>query len=444
MATPELTGARIRARRTKAGMAQAALARAAGISPSYLNLIEHGRRPVGGRILSEIARVLEVDATILARGAGGEVLAALGRAVDIAPPAEGDPAPERDAAERFAADYPGWAALLARLEGRVDDLERRVVAMGDRMAHDPVLSASVHDVLSSVTSIRSTAAILVEDALEPEWRARFHRNVHEDARRLADSAQGLAAYLDAGDSIAQDATSPREEAEAWFSARGWCVEEIEAGGEVPEADIAALGPPGRDGLRRSLARYAREARELPRPVLAAALREHGLDPVALADALGRPLATVLRRLAQMPSETLGGPVGLVECDGSGALTFRRPVNGFTIPRYGAACPFWPLFQALMSPRLPVREALRQSGRDARPVVTWTAAETAPARGVAGPLDTRVTMLVVPEETDRDAARAGPPSLGATCRLCALPDCPARREAPLLGEAAFDKSVPPRP
>ena len=42
-----LTGTRIRERRTALGLKQADLARTSGISPAYLNLIEHNRRRVG-------------------------------------------------------------------------------------------------------------------------------------------------------------------------------------------------------------------------------------------------------------------------------------------------------------------------------------------------------------------------------------------------------------
>ena len=44
----QLTGNRIRERRLVLGMKQADLAEAVGISASYLNLIEHNRRRIGG------------------------------------------------------------------------------------------------------------------------------------------------------------------------------------------------------------------------------------------------------------------------------------------------------------------------------------------------------------------------------------------------------------
>ena len=43
----------------------------------------------------------------------------------------------------------------------------------------------MHDMLSMVTAIRSSAGILHETKdLEPQWQARFSRNIFEDLDRL--------------------------------------------------------------------------------------------------------------------------------------------------------------------------------------------------------------------------------------------------------------------
>ena len=69
MARDTLTGSRIRERRIMSGLKQAELARMADISPSYLNLIEHNRRRIGGKLLLDIAEVLEVEPQVLTEGA---------------------------------------------------------------------------------------------------------------------------------------------------------------------------------------------------------------------------------------------------------------------------------------------------------------------------------------------------------------------------------------
>ena len=48
--SPEsLTGSRIRERRLALGVKQGALAQQVGVSASYLNLIEHNHRKIGGK-----------------------------------------------------------------------------------------------------------------------------------------------------------------------------------------------------------------------------------------------------------------------------------------------------------------------------------------------------------------------------------------------------------
>ncbi|MEC7667989.1 MAG: helix-turn-helix domain-containing protein, partial [Pseudomonadota bacterium] len=178
MARDTLTGSRIRERRVMAGLKQAELASAAGISASYLNLIEHNRRGIGGKLLLDIAEVLGVEPALLSEGAEATLIAALREAAS-------DPkaAPvEVDRVDEFAGRFPGWAGLLSDNRRRIASLERTVETLSDRLTHDPHLAASLHEMLSTVTSIRSTASILNDPAdLSPEWSARFHRNVYEDA-----------------------------------------------------------------------------------------------------------------------------------------------------------------------------------------------------------------------------------------------------------------------
>src|SRR3546814_13817537 len=59
-------GHRIRRRRQEIGVTQGTLARRVGISPSYLNLIEHNRRTIGGALLHRIADALDLDHRALA------------------------------------------------------------------------------------------------------------------------------------------------------------------------------------------------------------------------------------------------------------------------------------------------------------------------------------------------------------------------------------------
>ncbi|TDL79696.1 XRE family transcriptional regulator [Palleronia sediminis] len=412
-------GARIRARRLALGLKQVETARAAGISASYLNLIERGRRPIGGKLLSDVAAALGVPPAELREGPGRRIVGALARAATLLGPR---PAADPASADEMAGRYPGWAGLIAAQDDRIAELERTVAALSDRLGHDPVLSASVHNVLSSVTAIRSTAGILAGDeTLDAQWLARFHRNLHEDSRKLADTAQALAAYLTAGEAAQADAIAPQEVAELWLARH-------DAGETAPEPEGAAGWI-----LRRQLARRAEDARALPDATLAALIARHGPDPFAVAAGAGCALDLAMRRLGTLPEAALGAPVGLVVCDAAGALTYRRAAPGFEIPRFGAACALWPVFEALHGGPRPVARRLRQGGREQRPLRAWAVAVQAQPDGFDRPGTAEATMLVVPEDllSGRDAPRAAPVEIGSTCRLCAVARCAARREPSVL-------------
>ncbi|MES2539081.1 MAG: helix-turn-helix transcriptional regulator, partial [Pseudomonadota bacterium] len=175
-----LTGTKLRDRRLAAGLRQSDVALRAGISASYLNLIEHNRRKVTPEVMERLADALQIDRAALAEGREVALVEDL-RAAAARGGAVGEGGAEVERVEDFVDRFPGWAALIASLDTRGRALERAVEAMNDRMTHDPHLSQSLHELLSSLSAVRATAAILAETPdLEPDWAARFHRNLHQD------------------------------------------------------------------------------------------------------------------------------------------------------------------------------------------------------------------------------------------------------------------------
>lgn len=432
-----LTGTRVRERRLLLGMKQADLARATGVSPAYLNLIEHNRRRVGPEMLDRLAAALGVDGPVLAEGAEGALFDMLREATIGAPPMAAPP--ELARIEEFASRFPGWAELLAARQGQVAHLTRTVESLSERMAQDPFLAASLHEVLSAITAVRSTSAILAEtDDIDPDWRARFHRNIHEDSLRLTQAASGLVAWLDQSRVPEAGLATPQEELEAWLAARDWHVDELE--GPVPAdpaqliAGAAHLASEAARSLARShLDRYRQDALALPLARLRGAMEKSGTDAAALAATLGLPLVLVLRRLAALPSGAWPDGAAFVTCDASGTLIFRRPSPAFPLPRFGAACALWPLYEALAMPFTPIRRVLETAGRGAGARFVATAwAERHYPQGFDGPTVTRALMLVAPLAGDPSARSAGPARIvGSSCRICAVADCAARREPTIL-------------
>ena len=425
-----MIGTRIRERRVLSGIRQNDLARRAGISPSYLNLIEHNRRRIGGKTLLKLAEALKVEPARLTGGAEAAVVGALREAASDSKTAE------RDRVEEFAGRFPGWAGLLVDLHHRTGTLERTIDTLTDRLAHDPFLADSLHELISAVTAIRATSSILIETkALEPEWQARFHRNINEDATRLTEGAQALVRYLEAAPDRDADLTSPQDEMHAVLAARGHHFPALEMARAQP-GDVArlvaaeaqnGLSAPAQALLETVLTRYLEDARALPLRRFQALIERFGPEPDRLAGVTGEGLARIFRRLAVLP-EDMVGPVGLVICDASGTLIFRKPIAGFAIPRLTGACALWPLYQAMAQPMVPLRTRVRQAGRGAETVLALAVAAPAGPGSFERPAPMRAHMLLRP-----DPGEAGGPvrSMGASCRICPLGDCDARREPSIL-------------
>jgi transcriptional regulator with XRE-family HTH domain len=441
MVRSQLSGTRIRALRKARNLAQADLARMAGISPSYLNLIEHNRRRAGPALLSSIAGALNIPAETLDEGAEDALVEVLRASTAIS---AAEIVPEIDRLEEFVGRFPGWAGHLGALAQRVEAQERAIERLSERMAHDPNLSAALHEIVSAVTAVQSTSAILVESGeLDAEWREKFHGNIHEDSQRLARAAEALVAYLDASGEETGLA-APQEEVESWLARQNHHVAAIET---TDRPDLAALtegqaelaSQAAREMARAWLAQAHEDASALPLEPLQQALRamlagEGGFRPDELAEALDTPMDRLFRRLATLPETPDLPRFGLVECDGSGTLIHRRPIEGFALPRFGGACPLWPLYQALVAPLRPLSALVEFPGRPAPRFLAFARAEPLRPAAFVPPVVVRASMLLAPATPA--VLGASPPALprlevGSSCRICPRLACIARREPSIV-------------
>lgn len=449
MAREGLTGSRIRERRTMSGMRQADLAREIGISASYLNLIEHNRRRIGGKLLVNIASALGVEPAALSEGAEAALIATLREAAVGNAISE----PELDRADEFAGRFPGWAEILAGAHRRVNALERTIETLTDRLAHDPQLAASLHEVLSTAAAIRSTASILAESKdISDEWRDRFHTNIDQDSRRLSDSSKALVGYLDATDG--QDgsdlASSPQEEVDAFLIEHGYHFASLESGAQTPESLIEGAtqltSMAGKHIALGILKQMQRDARLVDLGALQQACADVGPDPLQLAHHFNAPASVILRRLATLPDLASG----FVACDRAGSLLVRKPIDHFALPRFGAACPLWPMFQAIATPGVFVSHTVQQVGRNNAEFLCYAVAEQTQPAGYNTPPLVQGMMLILPATLNREdrskqgsGSREGkgghqdgtqtPLHVGSTCRVCARSACPGRREPSILSE-----------
>ncbi|MCA8879671.1 MAG: DUF2083 domain-containing protein [Rhodobacteraceae bacterium] len=442
MARSALTGTRIRERRTVLGIKQADLARMAEISPSYLNLIEHNRRRIGGKLLTRIARSLAVEVSALTQGAEATLIDQLGEAAAAHPEIDA----EVQRIDEFVGRFPGWAALIQDLQRRTGQLERRVASLVDRMAHDPILSTSLHELLTKVSAIKSTASILMEtEDLDHNWTYRFHRNLQADSQKLAEGAAALVDYLDAEKDAELGLVSPQEEVEAWLNRHQFHFPGLET--EVPDLVESVIGrnqalrsAPARELARAHLHRYRHEALAMPLEAFTAAALAEDFDPARLAMRFDCELPAVFRRLASLPSDSGLTQIGLVACDGAGALTLRKSSDLLSMPRFGAACALWPLYRALAQPMAPVRAVLEGASRPGQRFLAYAISHATYPQGFAGPAIYESLMVMIPPARLEPPDDIGPPQIvGTSCRVCPLRGCPARREPTILADG-FDSGA----
>ena len=414
------TGSRIRARRLDAKIAQRDLAQSVGISASYLNLIEHDRRRIGGKLLTQLAAALGLDPALLAEGADAGLVGRMRAAASAADAETVEAAQTAD----LAARYPGWARLIAAQADQIAALQQRAQMLEDRITHDPALATALHGVISAVTSIQSTAAILTGDAkVDADWQARFHRNIFDDATRLAQTSAALIAYFDAPANAAPVSLSPLEEMEQALSQTGFYRPAQERGGTAG-ADDPQLSAGAAGLLADYDARYHADAVALPLATFLPAAKAASYDPLRVSAQMGRPLAQVMRRLAALPAQDDAPPLGLLICDAAGVVRLLKSLPGAGLSRAGL-CPLWPIFTALGQPgRAVAAQAVLPGTPDVR-LTCHAIADVIPhPDGPHMPPLIEATMLLRPD--DGPAAAAAVP-VGAGCRLCPRTKCPARRE-----------------
>ncbi|HEY9539830.1 MAG TPA: helix-turn-helix domain-containing protein, partial [Kiloniellaceae bacterium] len=202
-------GLKIRERRKEIGLSQTELAGRIGISVSYLNLIEHNKRSIGGRLLRQVADEIGVGLEML-DGATERRLASDLTEV-IADPLFDRMRPEPQAIDGLVGRYPALARAVVTLHRAFLDRSQAMHTLADRLNQDPFLGEAIHRILTNVSAIRSISEILTSvDDVEAAQLHRFHAILSEESTRLSAAAQGLSTFFETA-GTATRSTTPAEE-----------------------------------------------------------------------------------------------------------------------------------------------------------------------------------------------------------------------------------------
>ena len=210
---------------------------------------------------------------------------------------------------------------------------------------------------------------------------------------------------------------------------------------LAEIDASPLlaAPAARRRASRVLSSYVAGAIVLPYEPFHAAAVQARYDVEQLAQRFGASFEQVCHRLTTLRRPGAEGiPFGLVRVDAAGFVTKRFPLPHLLLPRYGNACPIWPLYGAFQMPGSIVRQLAEFPTGDRFLFVARTVEKSRPS--FAMPRRLMAVMLACDAlHGDRtiygdgmDLASSAPATpVGANCRSCGRRECAYREEDPII-------------
>lgn len=449
-------GAAVRKSRRNAGLTQVAMADALGISPSYLNLIEHGQRPLSATIIVRLAERFDFDAAAL----GGEDVpgGAAGLRRRLADPRFADLGIRAEDVEEWLQTAPATAAAFARLFDAGG--ETKVPA-------EAAEAAGVDAVRRAIEKWRNHFADLDQHAEELADELRLAggdlygtiserlRTRHQLGIRVlpADVMPDRLRWLDwhARQLMLNELLRP---ASRTFQAAA-TLAQIEAKAEIA-ALVAGAGfaePSSARLFERHLVQYFASALMMPYGRFLRACDATGYDLLLLQRRFGASFEQVAHRLTTLQRVGARGlPFFLIRIDRSGQVS-KSYLGASQAPLadMGPRCPLWAIHEAFARPGVVVPDLVELE--DASRWFTQSRAVSAPgltSHGAQGcfvvcvGLDAKVAApLVATRGMDLMRQQATPIGLG--CRRCTRTGCVQRSLPPVGRTLRFrdgERSVSP--
>ncbi|MFI1472261.1 short-chain fatty acyl-CoA regulator family protein [Streptomyces wuyuanensis] len=478
-------GARLRRLREERRMTQAELARVLGISPSYLNQMEHDSRPLTVPVLLRLTETFGVDPGFFSERDTTRLVADLREAL-TAEIAESRVSPS-DLAE-LASRMPAVAQVLLGLGRRNQALSERLAGAADgrdaagdapRSPHEEIRDFFyrrqnyLHDTdiaaehLAEEIGIRPGDVVRVLTARLTERHGIRVSPEPGAGRRAGDrpSAEGRRSAADptrSGDRPARVdhlhhydettrtlhlSTRLRPGQQAFRMATQLAL--LEYGDELDRqaAEDFPAGTPAHALARIGIANYFAAALILPYRPFHAAAEEFRYDIERLTDRYGLGYETVCHRLSTLQRPRLRGvPFSFVRVDRAGNMSKRQSATGFHFSRAGGTCPLWNVYEAFAAPgRIHVQIARMPDGSR----YLWTARAVTRHRGGWGEPGKTFAIglgceirhahrLVYSDGLDLDSDSAATP-IGMGCRVCEHLDCPQRAAPPLGRPLSIDQN-----
>ncbi|GAB7102073.1 short-chain fatty acyl-CoA regulator family protein [Streptomyces phaeofaciens JCM 4814] len=440
-------GARLRRLREDRPMSQAELARVLGISPSYLNQMEHDSRPLTVPVLLRLTEAFGVDAGFFSERDTSRLVADLREA--LAPEITASRVSPSDLVD-LASRMPAIAEVLLDLGRRNHLLAERLVGTADGRDTPPDLPRSPHEEIRDFFYRRQNYlhdTDLAAERLAEEIGIRPGDVLRVLTSRLADH-HGVHLSGEIGDHLHHYDEPTRS---LYLSSRlrpgqrafrmATQLALLEYGDELDRqaAEEFPPGSPARDLARIGIANYFAAALILPYTAFRAAAEEVRYDIERLTDRYGVGYETVCHRLSTLQRPRLRGvPFSFVRVDRAGNMSKRQSATGFHFSRAGGTCPLWNVYEAFAAPgRIHVQVAEMPDGQrylwTARAITRHRGGWGEPGKTFAVGLGCEIRhahRLVYSDGLDLANTSTATP-IGMGCRVCERLDC-SQRAAPPLG------------
>lgn len=465
MARKALLGKKIRRLRQDRGLTQQQMAEQLGISPSYLNLIEHDERPVTVPLLLKLGQAFEVDLQDLSEE--DERKLAVGLREVFADPSlrhyEIRTEEMRALVDAAPNAAKGVIELYRAYKAARDDAQALVLGLpGGGAAPTRRLLLPTEEARDFFYD-RANHFPTLEDAADALWR---------DARlEPGDPARGLVEHLASRHGIAVDVAPVEAMAGALrrYDAKGkrlvlsevlprgsrnfhiaYQIGLIEAKTAIDAVlSEAKLSSPETETLCRvGLTNYYAGAALMPYAPFLAAAKAARYDVELLTHRFGVSFEQACHRLSTLQRPGAKGvPFYLVRVDIAGNVTKRFSAAGFHFSRFGGSCPRWVVHEAFMTPGL-IRTQIAQLPDGAtffcvaRTLSKDSGAFHEPQSQLAIGIGCEIghaRELVYADGYDLDRLDRVT-EIGVGCRLCERMNCRQRAFPPLQHRLMIDEKV----
>jgi hypothetical protein len=183
MAQKAWLGNKVRRLRRDQGLAQVEMARRLGISPSYLNLIEHNQRPLTLPLLLKLGQEFNVDLRSFSDNEDARLMAELSEL--LGEPLFLEHGVGREDLKQLVATSPSACHALLGLFRGYRSAREDVRALAERISDDTYLATSMHELRQLLATIRSFSEILHDYAdLDDAQRQQIHEILVAESEKV--------------------------------------------------------------------------------------------------------------------------------------------------------------------------------------------------------------------------------------------------------------------